>query len=154
MLMVFNTNTNLFLICIHLSIAHPYLDVFSCFNFTTCMCAQSLQLYPTLCDPMDYGPQPPLCMEFPRQEFWSGLPFPPPRDLPNPRIEPASPEAHALQVDFSTEPPGKPNTLFSLCYKLIQVSLDLLIQVSFHHLVSTWKQFLIPLFCQLFNIEI
>ena len=35
-------------------------------------------------------------MEFPRQEYWSGLPFPPPGDLPDPGIEPASP---ALQVD-------------------------------------------------------
>ena len=35
-------------------------------------------------------------MGFPRQEHWSGLPFPPPGDLPNPEIEPESP---ALQVD-------------------------------------------------------
>ena len=36
-------------------------------------------------------------MEFPKQEYWSGLPFPPPGDLPRPRIEPRSP---ALQADF------------------------------------------------------
>ena len=35
--------------------------------------------------------QAPLSKEFFRQEYWSGLPFPPPRDLPDPRIEPASP---------------------------------------------------------------
>ena len=35
-------------------------------------------------------------MGFPRQEFWSGLPFPPPQDLPDPEIEPASPVAPAL----------------------------------------------------------
>ena len=35
-------------------------------------------------------------MEFSRQEYWSGLPFPPPGDFPDPRIKPASP---ALQVD-------------------------------------------------------
>ena len=41
-----------------------------------------------------------------RQEYWSGLPFPSPGDLPNPRIEPRSP---ALQADSSpSEPPGKP----------------------------------------------
>jgi len=41
-----------------------------------------------------------------RQEYWSGLPFPSPGDLPNPRIEPRSP---ALQADsFLSEPPGKP----------------------------------------------
>ena len=40
--------------------------------------------------------QAPLSMEFSRQEYWSGLPFPTPGDLPNPRIEPRSP---ALQSD-------------------------------------------------------
>ena len=39
--------------------------------------------------------QIPLCMEFSRQEYWSGLPFPSPGDLPDPGTEPASP---ALQV--------------------------------------------------------
>ena len=44
-------------------------------------------------------------MEFPRQEYWSGLPFPSPGDLPNPGIEPRSP---ALQADaLPSEPPGK-----------------------------------------------
>ena len=40
--------------------------------------------------------QAPLSMEFSKQEYWSGLPFPPPGDLPNPGIEPAS---SALQAD-------------------------------------------------------
>ena len=43
--------------------------------------------------------QAPLSMGFPRQEYWSGLPFPSPGDLPNPRIELASPASPALQVD-------------------------------------------------------
>ena len=51
--------------------------------------------------------QAPQSMGFSRQEFWSGLPFPSPRDLPNPGIEPGSP---TLQVDaLPSEPPGKPN---------------------------------------------
>ena len=42
----------------------------------------------------------------PRQEYWSGLPWSPPRDLPNPKIEPQSP---TLQVgSLPSEPPGKP----------------------------------------------
>ena len=42
------------------------------------------------------------------QEYWSGLPFPSPGDLPDPGIEPRSP---ALQVDaLTSEPPGKPRT--------------------------------------------
>ena len=49
-----------------------------------------------LCNVMDCGRQAPLPMEFSRQEYWSGLPFPPPGDLPNPGIEPRSP---ALQAD-------------------------------------------------------
>ena len=45
-------------------------------------------------------------MEFSRQEYWNGLPFPTSRDLPNPGMEPMSP---ALQVDsLLFEPPGKP----------------------------------------------
>ena len=48
--------------------------------------------------------QAPLSMEFSRQEYWSGLPFPSPGDLPNPGIEPGSP---ALQADtLPSEPPG------------------------------------------------
>ena len=48
-------------------------------------------------------------MEFSRQEYWNGLLFPPPGDLPNPQIEPASPAAPTLAGgSFSTEPPGKP----------------------------------------------
>ena len=52
------------------------------------------QLCPTLCNLMDYRVlcrvcQAPLSMEFSRQKCWSGLPFPPPGNLPNPGIEPA-----------------------------------------------------------------
>ena len=44
-------------------------------------------------------------MRFPRQEYWSGLPFPSPGDLPHPGIEPRSP---ALETDtLTSEPPGK-----------------------------------------------
>ena len=50
--------------------------------------------------------QAPLSMGFPRQEYWSGLPFPSPGDLPVPGIEPISP-ALASKF-FTTEPPGKP----------------------------------------------
>ena len=49
--------------------------------------------------------QAPLSMGFLRQEYWSGLPFPSPWDLPNPGTEPTSP---ALAGGFfTTEPPGK-----------------------------------------------
>ena len=45
-------------------------------------------------------------MEFPRQEYWSGLPFPSPGDLPDPGIEPESPTLEGRF--FTTKPPGKP----------------------------------------------
>ena len=49
----------------------------------------------------------PLPMGFSRQEYYSGLPFPSPGDLPNPGIEPRFP---VLQADtLTSEPPGKPN---------------------------------------------
>ena len=52
-------------------------------------------------------PQVPLSMGLSRQECWSGLPFPPPGDIPKPGIEPSSP---ALAGGFfTTEPPGKPH---------------------------------------------
>ena len=45
-------------------------------------------------------------MEFPRQEYWSRLPFLPPGDLPDPGIKPVSPVVHALAGGFfTTEPP-------------------------------------------------
>ena len=43
--------------------------------------------------------QAPQSMEFSRQEYWSGLSFPSPGDLPDPGIEPGSPASPALQVD-------------------------------------------------------
>ena len=62
---------------------------------------------PTLCDPWTIACQAPLSMEFSRQEYWSGLPFLSPGDLPDPGIKPRSP---VLQTDsLPSEPPGKPS---------------------------------------------
>ena len=60
-----------------------------------------------ICDLTDYIPQQaPLSMRFSRQEYCSGLPFSSPGDLPDPGIEPRSPE---LQVDsLLSEPSRKP----------------------------------------------
>ena len=49
--------------------------------------------------PWTVARQAPLSMGFSRQESWSGLPRPPPGDLPNPGIEPTSPMSPALQAD-------------------------------------------------------
>ena len=61
----------------------------------------------------------PLSMGFFRQEYWRGLPCPPPGNLPDPGAEPTSPVSPALQADyFITEPPGKPSA--SVLSKSIQ----------------------------------
>ena len=49
--------------------------------------------------------QAPLSMGFSRQEYWGGLPFPSPGDLPDPGIEPGSPASEADAL--TSEPPGK-----------------------------------------------
>ena len=60
---------------------------------------------PTLKTSWTVAHQDPLFMGFPRQEYWSGLPFPSSGDLPSPGIEPRLP---ALQADcLPAEPPGK-----------------------------------------------
>ena len=67
------------------------------------------QLCPTLCDPMDCTCQAPLSMGFSRQDYWGGLPFPSPGDLPNPEIKPTSllsPDGQADSLPLA--PPGKP----------------------------------------------
>ena len=52
----------------------------------------------TLCHPMDCSLQAPLSMEFLRQKYWDGLPFPPPGDLPDPGIEARFPALQAASL--------------------------------------------------------
>ena len=53
------------------------------------------------CDPWTVAHQASLSMGFSRQEYWSGLPFPSPGDLPNPEIKPMSPELQADSLPLS-----------------------------------------------------
>ena len=55
------------------------------------------KLCPTPVTPWAVSGQAPLSIGFPRQEYWSGLPFPSPRDFPDPGSEPRSP---ALEADY------------------------------------------------------
>ena len=65
----------------------------------------------TVCDPIDWSPPVSLSMGFFRQGYRSGLPFPPPGDLPDPGIEFVS---LALAGGFfTTEPPGKPIYIYT-----------------------------------------
>ena len=59
--------------------------------------------------PWTVARQAPLSVEFSRQEYWSGLPFPAPGNLPDPGVEPMSLASPALAGEFfTTAPPGKP----------------------------------------------
>ena len=77
--------------------------VFSCFSH--------VQLFAI---PWTVALQVPLSIGFSRQEYWSGLPCPPPEDLPNPGIKPESSPSPALQVDsLSLSHQGSPQTQYS-----------------------------------------
>ena len=78
-------------------------------------CAKLAQSCPTLGDPVDCSRQAPLSMGFPRQEYWSGVPFPSPGDLPHPGSELSSLTLQADSLPY--EPPGKPSKADSLSSK-------------------------------------
>ena len=74
-----------------------------------CVRAKMLWSYLTLCTLWTAAHQAPLSLGFPRQEYWSELPCPPPGDLPNPGIKPRS---LAFQEDsLQPEPPGSTRKL-------------------------------------------
>ena len=77
-----------------------------CVWVCVCMCPLScIQFFVT---PWSVAGQAPLSMGFPRQEYWSGLPFPTPGELSNPGIKPASPASPTVAGRFFTsEPSGK-----------------------------------------------
>ena len=92
------------------------------------------QSCPTLCDPMDCTAcQAPLSMGFSRQEYWSGLPFPSPGDLPDPGIEPGSPafQSDALPTELLGKPLKEVGEDQSLRSKTLGILL-LLSLISFH----------------------
>ena len=72
-------------------------------DYKQCVCAKLLQSCLTPCDSMAVALQVALSMGFSRWEYWSGLTFPSPEDLPNPGIKSALAGGF-----FTTKPPGKP----------------------------------------------
>ena len=114
-----------------------------------------VQLFAT---PWTVAHQAPLFMGFSRQEYWSGVPFPSPGDLPDPRIEPRSP---ALQADaLPCKPPGKPcYILYSRCWLFVgfvaQRYFLLLCGLSVHavHIITAWKFLLLVMSSQFFLLE-
>ena len=75
------------------------------------MCAPSLSHVLLLLTSWTIAHRAPLSMGYPRQGYWSRLPFPPPGNLPGTEIKLTSPASPALEGrSFTTEPPGKPYT--------------------------------------------
>ena len=77
---------------------HPYILVYMCVHVCWVVSIVSDSLWPCWA----VAPQTPLSVEFSRQEYWSGLPFPPPGDLPDPGIEATSLTSPAWAGDFFT----------------------------------------------------
>ena len=88
---------------VSLKCKHDLVYVYYC-EMICCLVTKSyIWLFVT---PWPVACQTPLSMGFPRQEYWSGLPFPAPGDLPDPEVEPLSPSLAG--GFFTAEPPGKP----------------------------------------------
>ena len=90
-----------------------------------CVCAKSLQLCPTLCDPTDCSPPGSSVHGILQARIleWTGLPYPLPEDLPDPGIKPTSPASPILQANsLPLAPPGKPflasESLIKFCLNL------------------------------------
>ena len=91
--------------------------------YCVCSVAQSCE---TLCDPTDCSPPGSSVHAIFRQEYWSGLPFPPPGDLPDPRDRTRDSCISWIgrQVSFITVPPGKPYTWLLLllsCFSRVRL---------------------------------
>jgi len=71
-------------------------------------CCLVAKLCPTLAMPWTVALQAPLSMEFPRQEYWNGLLFPSPGDLPDPGIKPTSQHWQAVSLPLSFQGPEGP----------------------------------------------
>ena len=80
---------------------HVYQLCFLDLRFPICSVAQLCLI---LFNPMDVPCQAPLSMGFPRQEYWSGLPFPSPGNLPDPGIESRSPAGRFFAISATREP--------------------------------------------------
>ena len=79
-----------------------HLSVSGLNDSSVCMCAESLQSCPTLCDPMDCSLPGSSVQGISQAKYWSMLPCPPPGNLPNPGIEPESLMSPALAGKFFT----------------------------------------------------
>ena len=90
-------------------------------------CAHFPQSCPSLCDFLDYS-QAPTSMEFFRQDYWSGLPFPSPGDLPNLGIDPTSLVSPAIgrRIPYSWDTLGNMwlETISTVLLKIIYINIS------------------------------
>ena len=91
-------------------------DTYKFLSYIWCAHVQLLSHVQLFVTPWTVVYQAPLSLGFPRQEYWSELPFPSPGALPNPGIEPTSPALTGRF--FTTEPPGKPLCMVCICLYL------------------------------------
>ena len=92
----------------------------ACVCVCVCVCARA-QSCPIFRDPWTVALQAPLSIEFSRQEYWSGLPFPTLGHLPNPGIKPVSLASPTLAGRFfTTVPSGK--VVKGHCHKMLGVT--------------------------------
>ena len=88
-----------------------------------CECVFSCSVMPDSVIPWTVACQAPLSMVFSKQEYWSGLPYPPPGDFPDPGIKSESPGFSVWAGGFfTTEPPRKPlqTSLLEIIWTQIQ----------------------------------
>ena len=107
---LYTISENICFTCLRENIYISYMKFFSmgALSPNLLICVLVIQLCSTLCDPLTIAHQAALSMGFSRQDYWSGLPFSPPGDLSNPKIEPGSPVSPILQTDsLLAEPSGK-----------------------------------------------
>ena len=104
-------------------LSHPYMTT----GKTISQSVQSLTRVRLFVTPWTAACQAPLSMGFSRQQYWSGLPFPSPGDLPNPGIEPMS--LALADGFFTTEPPRKPQE-YIYGYKNIESSKVITVNMS------------------------
>ena len=103
----------------HPTISFSVIHFFPCLQSFLVSKVKSLSRVRLFVTPWTVAYQAPLSMGFSRQEYWSGLPFPSPWNLPDPGIEPGSP---ALQTDaLLSEPPGKSSFFKNFSYLLMRI---------------------------------